>query len=689
MSASRSRRSALLAALLVGLFTASATAQRRPPRRQAPAPAPERPKSLKAELGLDAAKVLLRSDSSSERLRGFERLSAIGSEAALELLGRSLDAGGAARDGRERVSAVRALAPHARSAVARAALVRALGASASLERADPLLALARQTAALALARSGDVQALTALAQALRQAGRGADAALAALSAYPPAELGPLLRARGAVTAALLSLFEALDDPRARGLLYDVARRSPPELRARALIALARVHAPGAAELARSVWAKERHPTLRAAAARALSLSDAADARQAVEAIANGAPGDASVLDTVIDIALESPHPDLTPLLERLLAAQKGERAERLVAALGRAGGSRAAALLERALAVPAQAPAAAYALALAPGRDALRALERALASQNAVLKRLAVRAAALRHVALRETAAGLERASRALAAGPLPVDRAAGAFALALLVPKRGAELVRSTDLVVVRAVARAALSSDFASAAADRLEGERDALTRAALAIALADDRAADRVSSATLERLLESGGAPAALAARALAARDSESLRPRLEQLLESSDRTLRAHTALGLARSHEASVVGLLAMAYRFEIEPQVRRAIVGALSQRSESGRLRTLELAAAFDPDPATRQSAKLALAAVRLSIPLTGSGTLWLEVRGTSELVAVAAPAPGVSLPAVPDPDGLVALAGLPAGALELSLAPAAIEGKESARSSP
>jgi hypothetical protein len=245
---------------------------------------------------------------------------------------------------------------------------------------------------------------------------------------------------------------------------------------------------------------------------------------------------------------------------------------------------------------------------------------------------------------------------------------------------------VQSADAVVVRAAARASLAAGFAVDAAERLALEKDAVTRASLALSLADDAAADRVPNAVLELLLESGGVAAPLAARALAARDNETLRARVEQLLKSTDRTLRAHTAAGLARSKQASAVGLLEAAYRFETDSSVRRAIVVALSQRAEPGRLRTLELAASFDPDTATRHGARLATSAARLGPAVPGPGALWVRLdrpeSSGAELGVMALSGPGAALPGLPDPSGFVVMAGLPRGPLELWLAPAAARGQ-------
>src|SRR5207237_10317111 len=109
------------------------------------------------------------------------------------------------------------------------------------------------------------------------------------------------------------------------------------------------------------------------------------------------------------------------------------------------------------------------------------------------------------------------------------------------------------------------------------------------------------------------ESGGPLAPLAARALPTRDDEALRGRLKRLLEGSDPVVRAHLALGLGRDPEPSAVSLLTNAYRFEEDPQVRRAIIRALSLRTEVQRAAVLTLARDLDPDDDVRALARSAL----------------------------------------------------------------------------
>ena len=179
-------------------------------------------------------------------------------------------------------------------------------------------------------------------------------------------------------------------------------------------------------------------------------------------------------------------------------------------------------------------------------------------------------------------------------------------------------------------------------AAAAQRLALETDPELRSALALSLARPEAADRVPTSVLSSLFETHGAAAHLAAFALAARDGDAERPRLREHLASGDPLLRAHVALGLGRSKEASAVGLLEGAYRFESDPAVRRAIVVTLAQRAEPGRERTLRLAADLDPDDATRAAARRALERGRHRAAPSSTGTLWVRLDGAPRTKPVA-----------------------------------------------
>jgi hypothetical protein len=347
------------------------------------------------------------------------------------------------------------------------------------------------------------------------------------------------------------------------------------------------------------------------------------------------------------------------------------------------------------------ATAAAYALALCAGDAATEQLE--LALKTAQTRRLAARASVVRERVLGEAVPGVRESLENLLGSPdHAADRSAGAWGLAVLQPQRLTSLLASKDPAVVQAAARATLAAGGTTTAAKRLAREPDAATRRALCIGLATLEGANQVPTRTLLELIEEGGACAPLAARALAVRDSEELRPRIEAVLTGEDALFRAHAALGLAHSHSPNAVGLLDSTYRLEADPGVRRAIVVALSQRSEPTRLRTLRLARTLDADITVREAARIALMGQRLPDFVPGPGSFWLDVSpgaqtGTPREVAALLELPtGLAVPLAADPDGLVVSVGLPVGRVGLRMVveqqppldkrPAARMGKEDGR---
>ena len=181
----------------------------------------------------------------------------------------------------------------------------------------------------------------------------------------------------------------------------------------------------------------------------------------------------------------------------------------------------------------------------------------------------------------------------------------------------------------------------------------------------------------------LIEARGLGTPLAARALAARDSRALRPKILDLLASDDSTLRAHVALGLGQSKDSSALGILERAYRFETEPSVRLAIVHALGARREPARLRTLGLSRNLDGSAEVREASVLALAGAQPAASSAGTQSVWLELRlasaedptGPSTRGALVITNSGLALPAFADPDGVLLLPALPTGPFELRLA--------------
>lgn len=659
---------ALALLLVAGLAQLASPARAQQPKPPPPARGAAAPGSLLDRVGIAHLEQVLRGGGSRERERALTRLGSLASPRALELLVRALDPSGAAQSPRERLIVVRTLAAHAKEPAVRECLVRVMtGISASAERGEPLQALLRDTAALALSASGDPPALEALGKALRQSGRVAQAAAAAIAAHPPSELSALVRAHYAPTLDLVSALEALGDERAFELLRDVVRRGSPELRAKAALALTRLGNFETVELSQR-WAETpSQPTLRLAAAEIWLL--ARDPR--------GEPLLASLLGAeatrvqALELAEKSGRPALEQPLLAAFARRDASETSSLLAALGQSGGARATRELEKLACDPTLGDQAAYALATSPSPEASAALTRLFSRPEC--RRRAARAATLRASATSEVPEALLSLLERLLASSDQKDRSVGAFGTGLLRPERTPALLAATDPVIVEAAARAAPVVGSAEVAARRLEAEPPGPTRSQLALALVDASARAVVPTRVLMDLLTEAGAAAPLALFALAERDNPTLRARLLGFLASDDPLLRASAARGLGNSREPSALGILEDAYRFEPDGGVRAAIVQAIARRKENARQRVLTLASRLDPDPNARQSAELGLSGMRAATFAPGRGTLWLSLSGETELAVPAASLElpgGLAVPVVADPDGTVTLARLPAGAV-------------------
>ena len=645
----------------------------------------EPPSTLRSRIGVQVGERGLSSNEPAEREQALERLGTTGTPRALGLLSKALDPAGAAVTARQRLTAVRALALSASHPTARQALARAmaaLGSRATDERAEPLDALARATAGLALARSGNKDALVALGKALKNLGLGADAARSALLAYPPRELAPVLAAPGPPTVALARTLGELGDQRAFFALREMVQRGAPEVRAEAAVALTLLGDYETVELARHWLRQPREPHLHVAAARILALSRAEDSAASITRLF----GDESTEPDALALALNTPDARLVEPIARRIAAASRDRAPAFITAIGRAGGPHAARVLASLLKDERLRGSAAYALARLPGAEARDALEAALATP--ALRRVAVRAAVVRLCALGERLDGLEEVAERLAASASPADRAAGARVLVTLDAGLLPAFLEKTDGAVIHAAAPALLTANEAALglATKKLVASEDPEQRSALAIALATPFGASNVPTRTLLELIEMGGPAAALASKVLASRDEQPQRPLVSRLLASDDPWIRAHVALGLATSSEPSATGLLAGAYAFEADPLVRRAIVLSLATRPPSGaRRRSLELAAALDPDAGARGSARLALRQPIEAPAPAGRATLWLELEpsGAEPAEATGGRAIGVRigsglvLPMVTDPDGFLVATGLSAGPVDVRVAAA------------
>lgn len=670
-----------------------ATPVRRPASRRPPpkpvkpaAAAPSAPTGFKARLGIASASRAIKSVEGAERVRGFERLGAVGTAAATELLAKSLEPGGAAKGFEDRLTVVRALARFASEPGPRQALARAMASATSGRADDAGETLVRDTAALALARSGHKDALEILGKALRQEGPIAASAARAVVAHPPLSLEPIVSARGAPTRTLVDALEALGDQRAFTTLRSWVKHGSSDLKGRAALALTRLGDFETVELARLWLSKHKKDTpLVVAATHILVVARAPEAGRALAALLENP----DAAEAALELLPTARTPELLPVLEKRLAKADASSAPSLLGVIGRIGTPAAIALLEKQLKAPRHASAAAYALGTCPGDEARDALGRALLAPGT--RRQAARASVIREALLGDRVPDLDATLRALIVSGDAADRAAGAWGIASRDPSLARTLLGRADPVVVRAAARAVRDPRTGVVAAERLATEKDPLTQTALAVSLAHESSAAHVPTAVVLELVESGGGAAAVAAKALAARDAEAERPQIERFAKSGDPLIRAHIALGLADSREPSAVGLMREMYRFEQDADVRHAVVTALSARRDRSRLETLKLAADLDGDERVRSAARLALAGARLAALPHGRATLWLTLTesGGSERhppQARIGTQSGVALPVVADPDGHVLVTGLPEGPLSLRLAADALERQAGAR---
>ncbi|WP_438023734.1 HEAT repeat domain-containing protein [Sorangium sp. So ce233] len=720
-----------LAAALAATAIAGAAAPQ-PPTRTARAPRAEdggAPSAvepgatpLRGSLGVPVAQRLLASSDPEARLRGIERLGAIGTEEAVSALLAALEQGApGARDPRARLAAVRTLAPHAARDSVRQLLSRELseGGAPARSAASPLGELLRGTAALALARSGDRRALGALLNAIVQGGAAGEAAARALRAYPPASLQLLLGSRKRLEPALVAFLGELGDLRAIGALRPMLEGGDRAAQVAAARALARLGDEAALAKARA-WLRSPEPGLLEATAEILVHLGAPEAPDAVAALL----GSERARLEGLRLAELAPSERLVPALARALPLLPEDARPRAVAAMGRAGGAEAARQLRGLVARPELATAAAFALATTPGAEARAAvaemIEGARAAKDADLRRLGLRAGVVRGLVLGDAPEALEgRLLAALAAPRGSSERAVGVFGAVALGLRDAGEVVgacspAACDRAAVHAAARGALArgeralaalaplfAELAAAGGGDAAGGDDAAPDAAAISAGVALLAAPRggaVATSRLAALAEAGGPLAPLAARALAARDDEVIRGRLKRLLEGSDPVVRAHVALGLGSDPMPDSVSLLARAYRFEDDPAVRRAIVRGLSRRAEVQRTRALLAARDLDPDEGVRALARAALSDVpRASTsraldaprPALATGVVWVAIVPNDRSAAASAssrPArlvrpDGVAVPVVADPDGVLLVPGVPPGVSSVLLAPAAPPG--------
>ncbi|HEX4445662.1 MAG TPA: HEAT repeat domain-containing protein, partial [Polyangiaceae bacterium] len=460
---------ALTVALAVALaYPSSAMAEPHPHWESRPGSTPSSALSPTASLlghvGADAAARLMRSADADERLRGIERAASLHTSTGLLLLERAARTGGpggldprlpdegiARTDPRALLAVVRGLADWIVDAAARtddgarAALVdvvrapseffagRASAVPGSISSADEdpdgtaRVTLARQEAAIALARSGDPLALEQLVTAARSGGAGQEPALLALSIHPPSEPAAL----GGValtTPATVALAARIGDLRTLDSILSAVRASDPALRAAAITALGVAGDTRGAEPARAAL-HDPDGHVRVAAAETLVRLATADAVPTVETLIED---DATALDGLRIAALVQGEGLVKAAAARAMATGDPQLRAAALAALGRqVSPSAVTALVTLAGAGPATSDALA-ALARSPSPAALAAIE-GLAASSSKSRRQAARAYFVRRFVRGERGERGEALLRALEGSTDPRDRAVATEALVAL----------------------------------------------------------------------------------------------------------------------------------------------------------------------------------------------------------------------------------------------------------------
>ncbi len=663
-----------------------------------------------------------------DRRRGVERLAASGTPQAVDALLEALETGSAvARDLDARLLAVRLLRDHARRADVRKFLVRELAEGAA--RRDPALAvsgLLRHSAALALARAGDPDSLNALVTAAAQRGPAGEAARAALVAVPPVDLDRILfepppeeiedepppggepepfpgeegrkprpkkAATGKGTAKerprkepkapaertprvlsqpLIALLGDLGDVRAiPPLRAEIGGTRPPSrTAAAAAVSLAKLGDTSVATLV-VPWLDQSEPRVVGAAAEVLVILGHPKAPMAV----TKALKDAVTRSAALELAGDLANAELAGPVAKLLPTLEGEEALRAVMALGRMG---AAGEIAKLVEHEALGPAAISALGQSAAPASAQAIEAGLEDAKPARRRAFVRAAIIRALVLSEEVPGLEAALVSFAKSQDGSDHETAAFGYVALGKATAKEaLGEKPSLAIVAGAARGALvrGGDELQAFGPIFAGvdaEKPSTLATAAGVVLLSREGADRVPFQTLLRLAENGGPLAVLAARALPRRDDGTARARVRALLEGTDPAVRAAVALGLGEASDPSSASILAERYGLEDDERVRRAIVRALSLRTEVQRERVLKMAAAIDPDGDVRRFAKVGLQKRRVARGNEFDPGLASMIRVESG--GAAPPAlrlvlpSGLAVPVVPAPDGGLLLGGIPFG---------------------
>ncbi|MCL2723200.1 MAG: HEAT repeat domain-containing protein [Polyangiaceae bacterium] len=670
------------------------------------------PTNVRARVGVDYASRLLRSANPDERIRGIERAASIGTPQAVGLLARAAEKGSdssAARsDPRALIALARALCLFADQESARTALFAIVtsahagstrrpstsraGEALNDEEGDSVarVELARQTAAIGIARSGVDRALEQLYGIAKGAGTGQSAAIVALLASPPRAPG-LLGKPGdpPVSLSVLRMLRELGDLRAIDVVRTATHASDVDVQAAALVSLAELGDHRAITLAQTSLT-HADARLRAAAGEALVTLTAPQRFKAVVALIE----DEATTSAGVHLAERVSSPDVTKALVAR-AASHPDRSIRVacIHALGRSTDPDAAKALAAIVANPELAYDAALALARSPAPNAgaqIASLARKpLPSGGALGVRAYVVRALVRGDRDRTTDRMLEEFARSNDGSV----RALGIFARVAFEERSVEDALGDRDPRVRRAVAMGSLarwqrlSKSSVRALLLAANTETDLVTRQLFAVGLLNGDPDGIVTTRSLIDRVEGGGADMALAAYAFARRADASTERKVQALLAGKDPVLRAHAARGLGAATLPDASGRLAAAYAYETDVNVRRAIIAALAARTDDAsspaRKATLETAARLDPDGPARSAAQRALEGSEqpFGMPLV-TETAWLHITRSdgapprSAYAGAMVGGEGFAIPMAFDEEGFAIVPGLVPGQSRLILAP-------------
>lgn len=718
MSTKRWTRATLV---LIALAVAPRVTSAQSPPRKPPAPPPAKnatttePTNLRSHVGTDHATRLIRG-SADERIRGIQRAAAIGTPEAVAVLVDSLERSDRSSpiraDTRALVVMARSLARFADQERARSALLAIVGTGnprpqstlrdPTDEPGDPIarMELAREIAAIALAKGGGERALDALYGVARGGGSGQTAALRALSIFPPKDPG-FFGAKGAsLPIPVIRLLGELGDLRALEVLHAAARSSDVGARCAALVAIANLGDERAIALARTAIA-ESDVRLRAASGEVFIILGAPEREKATSALISD--------EATTVIGLQMAERVFSPEITKLVAARAAEHPNReirkaAIRALGRAPDPNAAKALvaPQILADSELTYLALSALARSPAPNVHDLIGGLMPTR---LSTLAVRAYVVRALVRGDRLSSSDDAIKKMVKSSKPAERAIAIFARVALGHDDAETFLDDGEPRVRRAAIMGSMAERSLEIGVDHdvSESLRKRLAREAMTTARKEDTAeitrqllglgllgGDKdgiVKTATLVDRAESSGGDAPLAAFTLAARANESMTSKVEQLLGSKDPVIRAHAAWGVAGSSLPDATGRLAEAYAFETSIEVRRAIINALAARAQDERApirrETLADASLLDPDGPVRQTARRALLGLPAAFqPPTVREVAWLRMTRDGgappgePFAGSLVRSDGVAVPIVFDEEGYAVVPNLPPGEARVILAP-------------